>query len=63
MSHNTWHQRITNGGTAKDAYNNTLLLFKAKLALTNKGLHDFPKMIIALPPAEMLCQSSIGFRA
>jgi hypothetical protein len=54
MSHDMRHQRITNGGTTKDAYNDTLLLFKAKLALTNKGLHDFPEMSFALPPVEML---------
>jgi hypothetical protein len=55
ISHNTRHRHITNGGNAEDAYNNTLLLFEAKLALTNKGLHDFPEMSHALPPAEMLC--------
>jgi hypothetical protein len=43
-----------NGGTTEDAYNDTLLLFEAKLALANKGLHDFPKMPLTLPPAEML---------
>jgi len=48
------HRRITNGGTADDAYNNTLLLLEAKLALTNKGLHDFPKMSFTLPPVKML---------
>ncbi len=55
MSHNMWHQHITNGGTAKDAYNDTLLLFKAKLALTNKGLHNFLEMPLALPPVKVLC--------
>jgi hypothetical protein len=49
-----WHRRITNGGTTEDAYNDTLLLFKAKLTLTNKGLHNFPEMLLALSPAEML---------
>ncbi len=34
MSHDTWHWRIMNGGTTKDAYNDTLLLFEAKLVLT-----------------------------
>ncbi len=43
------HRRITNGGTTDDAYNDTLLLLEAKLALTNKGLHDFPEMLFALP--------------
>jgi hypothetical protein len=41
MSHDMRYRCITNGGTTEDAYNDTLLLFKAKLALTNKGLHDF----------------------
>jgi hypothetical protein len=54
MSHNMRHQRITNGGTTKDAYNNTLLLLKAKLVLMNKGLHDFRDMLLALPPVKML---------
>jgi hypothetical protein len=54
MSHDTWHRRIMNGSIAEDAYNDTLLLLKAKLALTNKSLHDFPKMPLALPPVEML---------
>jgi hypothetical protein len=54
MSHDMRHQRIRNGGTIKDAYNDTLLLFEAKLALMNKGLHDFPEMSLALPPTEML---------
>jgi hypothetical protein len=54
MSHNTRHRRITNGGIVKDAYNDTLLLLEAKLTLTNKSLDDFPKMLLALPPAEML---------
>jgi len=48
------HRRITNGCIADDAYNDTLLLLEAKLALTNKGLHDFPKMPLALPPVKML---------
>jgi hypothetical protein len=48
------HRRITNGGTIEDAYNNTLLLLKAKLVLTNKGLHDFPKMSLALLCVEVL---------
>jgi hypothetical protein len=39
-----------NGGTTEDAYNDTLLLLKAKLMLTNKGLHDFLEMPFALPP-------------
>jgi len=55
MSHDMWHQRITNGGIVDDAYNDTLLLLEAKLVLTNKGLHDFPKMLLALPPVQMLC--------
>jgi hypothetical protein len=55
MLHDTWHWRITNGGIAEDAYNNTLLLLEAKLTLTNKGLHDFPEMSFALPLVEMLC--------
>jgi hypothetical protein len=54
MLHDMRHRHITNGGTAEDAYNDTLLLFKTKLALMNKGLHDFPKMLLALPPTEML---------
>ncbi len=45
---------ITNGGIAKDAYNDTLLFFEAKLMLTNKGLHDFPKMLLALLPIKTL---------
>jgi hypothetical protein len=55
MSHDTRHRRITNGGTVEDAYNDTLLLLEAKLALTNKGLHNFSKMLLILPPVEMLC--------
>jgi hypothetical protein len=43
-----------NGGTADDAYNDTLLYLEAKLALTNKGLHDFSKMPLALSPVKML---------
>ncbi len=54
MSHDMQHRRIMNGGIAKDAYNDTLLLFEAKLTLTNKDLHDFPKMPLTLPPTEML---------
>jgi hypothetical protein len=54
MSHDTRHQHITNGGTAEDAYNDTLLLLEAKLMLMNKGLHDFSKMLLALPLAKML---------
>jgi hypothetical protein len=54
MSHDMRHRRITNGGTTDDAYNDTLLLLKAKLALTNKGLHDFPEMPLALPPIKMM---------
>jgi len=54
MSHDMRHRRITNGGITDDAYNNTLLLLEAKLALTNKGLHDFPKMPLALPFVKML---------
>jgi hypothetical protein len=54
MSHDTWHQRITNGGIAKDAYNDTLLLLEAKLTLTNKGLHNFPEMSLVLLLIEML---------
>jgi hypothetical protein len=48
------HRRITNGGTIEDTYNDTLLFFKAKLMLMNKGLCDFPKMSFALPHEEML---------
>jgi hypothetical protein len=48
------HRRITNGGIVEDAYNDTLLLLEAKLALTNKGLHNFPEMLLALLPAKML---------
>jgi hypothetical protein len=55
MLHDMRHQHITNGGIAEDAYNDTLLLFKAKLALTNKGLHDFLEMALTLPPIKMLC--------
>jgi len=54
MSHNMQHRRITNRSTADDAYNKTLLLLEAKLALTNKGLHDFSKMPLTLPPVKML---------
>ncbi len=54
MSHDTRHRHIMNGGTAKDAYNDTLLLLEAKLALTNKGLHDFPEMMFVLPLVKML---------
>jgi hypothetical protein len=43
-----------NGGIADDAYNDTLLLLEAKLALTNKGLHDFSEMPLVLPPVKML---------
>jgi hypothetical protein len=43
-----------NGGITDDAYNDTLLFLEAKLALTNKGLHDFPKMPLALSPVKML---------
>jgi len=48
MLHNMRHQHITNGGIAEDAYNDTLLLLEAKLALTNKGLHDFSEMPLTL---------------
>jgi hypothetical protein len=44
MSHNMWHQRVANGNTTEDAYNNTLVFFKLKLTLTNKGLHNFLEM-------------------
>jgi hypothetical protein len=54
MSHDRSHRRITNGGSIEDAYNDTLLFLKAKLVLTNKGLHEFPKMPLVLPHAEML---------
>ncbi len=54
MSHDMRHRRITNGGTADDAYNDTLLLLEAKLVLTNKGLHDFSEMSLTLPPVKML---------
>jgi len=43
-----------NGGIAKDAYNDTLLFLEAKLALTNKGLHNFPEMLLVLSPIKML---------
>jgi hypothetical protein len=55
MSHDTRHRCNTNGGIAKDAYNNTLLLLEAKLVLMNKGLHDFSKMPLALPLEKMFC--------
>jgi len=55
MSHDMRHRRIMNGGTADDTNNDTLLLLEAKLALTNKGLHDFPEMSFALSPIKMLC--------
>jgi hypothetical protein len=51
MLHDMRHQCITNGGTVEDVYNDTLLLLEAKLALTNKGLHNFPEMPLILPPA------------
>jgi len=54
MSHDMRHRRITNGGIANDAYNDTLLFLEAKLALMNKGLHDFPKMPLVLPPVKVL---------
>jgi hypothetical protein len=54
MSHDMRHRRIMNGGIVDDAYNNTLLLLEAKLVLTNKSLHDFPKMPFVLPPVKML---------
>jgi hypothetical protein len=54
MSHDMRHRRITNGGTIEDAYNDTLLLFEAKLALMNKGLHDFLEMPLAFPPTKTL---------
>jgi hypothetical protein len=54
MSHDMRHRRIMNGGTIEDAYNDTLLLLEAKLALTNKGLHDFLEMPLTLLPIEML---------
>jgi hypothetical protein len=54
MLHDMRHRHITNGGTAEDAYNDTLLLLEAKLMLMNKGLHDFSKMLLALPLAKML---------
>jgi hypothetical protein len=43
-----------NGSTIEDAYNDTLLLLKAKLVLMNKGLHDFLEMSLVLPLVEML---------
>jgi hypothetical protein len=55
MLHDTQHRHIMNGDTTEDAYNNTLLLFEAKLALTSKGLHDFLEMPLTLRPAKMLC--------
>jgi hypothetical protein len=45
---------MMNGGIIEDAYNDTLLLFEAKLVLTNKSLHDFLEMLLALPLVEML---------
>jgi hypothetical protein len=48
MSHNMQHWRIMNGGNAKDAYNDTVLLLEAKLTLANKGLHNFLEMSFAL---------------
>jgi ATP-dependent DNA helicase PIF1 len=44
-----------NGGIAKDAYNDTLLFLEAKLALTNKSLHNFPEMSFVLSLIKMLC--------
>jgi hypothetical protein len=44
-----------NGGTTEDAYNDTLLLLEAKLALMNKSLHNFLEMPFTLPPRKMLC--------
>jgi len=58
MSHDMRHRRITNGGTVDDAYNDTLLLLEAKLALMNKGLHNFLEMSFPLPPVKMLCVNS-----
>jgi len=55
MSHVTRHRRNTNGGIAEDTYNDTLLLLEAKLVMTNKGLHDFSEMPLALSPEKMLC--------
>jgi hypothetical protein len=54
MSHDTRHERITNGDIAENAYNDILLLLKPKLTLTNKGLHNFLEMSLALSPTEML---------
>jgi len=54
MLHDMRHQCIMNGGIAKDAYNDTLLFLEAKLALTNKGLHNFPEMLLVLSPIKML---------
>ncbi len=54
MSHDTRHRHITNGGIAEDADNDTLLLLEAKLALTNKSLHNFSEILLILPPAKML---------
>ncbi len=48
------HGRITNGGTSKDTYNDTLLLLEAKLILMKKSLHDFLEMLFALLPIEMM---------
>jgi hypothetical protein len=63
MSHDTRHRHITNGGTAEDAYNDTLLFFETKLALMNKSLNDFSEISLALPSAKMLRESSIGCEA
>jgi hypothetical protein len=54
LTHHEWRHY-------QDAYNNSLL--EAKLALTNKSLHNFLKMSFALSLAKMLCQSSIGYKA
>jgi hypothetical protein len=54
MSHDTRQRCIKNGSITEDVYNDTLLLLEAKLVLMNKGLRDFPKMPLSLPPAEML---------
>jgi hypothetical protein len=54
MLHDMRYRCITNGGIIEDAYNNTLLVFEAKLALTNKNLHNFPEMSFTLPLVEML---------
>jgi hypothetical protein len=64
MLHNMQHSHITNGGTTEHAYIDTLLLLKAKLTLTNKGLHDFRKNATCFVACKNAAyQSSTSYRA